>query len=188
MSVRVRGARVDTLAFFAGGRWGSPVKLSTRGGALTCRGIEAVTTSIEHAIEADKDYATVSQSRCNSSGCTPVSIPLKQMLAGVGEIVPADASGIVAADVGGKLAILWNGGPLGGLRMRFGAPDRMKEALDTIVADGREGAGEAKLSSFVGLKVLPGNGFAVVLVNTTSGVKAFRLDAAGQVAALQATL
>ena len=188
MSVRVRGARVDTLAIFAGGRWGAPVKLSTRGGALTCRGIEAVTTSIEHAIEVDKDYATVSQSRCNSSGCTPVSVPLKTMLAGVGEIVPADASGIVAADVGGKLAILWNGGPLGGLRMRFGAADRMKEAVDTIVADGREGGGEAKLSSFVGLKILPGNGFAVVLVNTTSGVKAFRLDSAGTMAALQATL
>ena len=72
--------------------------------------------------------------------------------------------------------------------MRFGAADRMKEAVDTIVADGREGGGEAKLSSFVGLKVLPGNGFAVVLVNTTSGVKAFRLDSAGTVAALQATL
>ncbi|MEP7124202.1 MAG: hypothetical protein ABJE95_24965 [Byssovorax sp.] len=188
MSVRVRGARVDTLALFAGGRWGAPVKLSTRGGALTCRGIEAVTTSIEHAIEADKDYATISQSRCNSSGCTPISVPLKQLLAGVGEIVPADASGIVATDVGGKLAILWNGGPLGGLRMRFGAADRMKEAPDTIVADGREGAGEAKLSSFVGLKVLPGNGFSVVLVNTTSGVKAFRLDGEGHMAALQATL
>lgn len=188
LAVRVRGARVDTLALFAGGRWGSPVKLSTRGGALTCRGIEAVTTSIEHAIEADKDYATVSQSRCNSSGCTPISVPFKQMLAGVGEIVPADASGVVAVDVGGKLFILWNGGPLGGLRMRFGAADRMKEAVDTIVADGREGAGEAKLSSFVGLKVLPGNGFAVLLVNTTSGVKAFRLDGEGHVAALQATL
>jgi hypothetical protein len=188
LSVRVRGARVDTLALFAGGRWGAPVKLSTRGGTLTCRGIEAVTTSIEHLVEGEKDYATVSQSRCNSSGCTPISVPLKQLLAGVSEIVPADASGIVAADVGGKLAILWNGGPLGGLRMRFGAPDRMKDAADIIVADGREGAGEAKLSAFVGLKVLPGNGFAVLLVNTTSGVKAFRLDGTGTVAALQATL
>ncbi len=130
----------------------------------------------------------MSQSRCNSSGCTPISVPLKQMLSGVSEIVPADASGIVAADVGGKLAILWNGGPLGGLRMRFGAPDRMKDAADIIVADGREGAGEAKLSAFVGLKILPGNGFAVLLVNTTSGVKAFRLDGTGTVAALQATL
>ena len=188
LSVRVRGARVDTLALFAGGRWGAPVKLSTRGGTLSCRGIEAVTTSIEHLVEGEKDYATVSQSRCNSSGCTPISVPLKQMLAGVSEIVPADASGIVAADVGGKLAILWNGGPLGGLRMRFGAPDRMKDAADIIVADGREGGGEAKLSAFVGLKVLPGNGFAVLLVNTTSGVKAFRLDGTGTVAALQATL
>jgi hypothetical protein len=188
LSVRVRGARVDTMALFAGGRWGAPVKLSTRGGTLSCRGIEAVTTSIEHLIEGEKDYATVSQSRCNSSGCTPISVPLKQMLAGVSEIVPADASGIVAADVGGKLAIVWNGGPLGGLRMRFGAPDRMKDAADIIVADGREGGGEAKLSAFVGLKVLPGNGFAVLLVNTTSGVKAFRLDGTGTVAALQATL
>lgn len=188
LSVRVRGARVDTLALFTGGRWSAPVKLSTRGGTLSCRGIEAVTTSIEHLIEGAKDYATVSQSRCTSSGCTPISIPLKQMLAGMSEIVPTDASGIVAADVGGKLAIVWNGGPLGGLRMRFGAPDRMKDTADIIVADGREGAGEAKLSAFVGLKVLPGNGFAVLLVNTTSGVKAFRLDGTGAVTALQATL
>ncbi len=188
LSVRVRGARVDTMALFAGGRWAAPVKLSTRGGALTCRGIEAVTTSIEHATEGEKDYATVNQSRCNSSGCTPVLVPLKQMLAGVGEIVPTDASGIVAADVGGKLAIVWNGGPLGGLRMRFGAPDRVKDSVETIVADGREGGGEAKLSAFVGLKVMSGNGFAILLVNTTAGVKAFRLDGEGHVVALQATL
>jgi hypothetical protein len=179
---------VDTLALFAGGRWGAPVKLSTRGGALTCRGIEAVTTAIEHAIEGDKDYATVSQSRCNSAGCTPVSVPLKQLLAGVGEIVPADASGLVAVDVAGKLAIVWNGGPLGGLRMRFGAPDRLKDAADIIIADGRDAAGDAKLSTFVGLKVMSGAGFAILLVNTTAGVKAFRLDSEGHVVALQATL
>ncbi len=52
--MRVRGARVDTMALFAGGRWGAPVKLSTRGGSLTCRGIEAVTTSIEHLVEGEK--------------------------------------------------------------------------------------------------------------------------------------
>jgi hypothetical protein len=186
-ALRLRGARVDTLAFFAGGRWGAPVKGSNRNGVLTCRGMEAITTSVENAVEGDKNFATISQSRCNSSGCTPVSIGLKQMLSGLGDIVPSDTSGIVAADVGGKLAVIWNGGLLGGLRMRFGAPDRMKEVEDTIIADGREGK-DAKLSSFVGLKVIPASNWALLLVNTTSGVKALRIEPDGKVTPLQASL
>ncbi len=186
--LRVRGARADTFSFYTGGRWGAPVKGSTKGGALTCRGIEAVATAVDHVIEGEKNYANVTQSRCNASGCTPVSVSLRQLLGGVAEIAPADASGFAAADVGGKLLLVWNAGFIGGLRMRLAAPDRIREAEDVVITDGRDAKPDSKLSTIAELKILPANGFAIVLLNTTSGVTALRVDAAGAVASLQSGL
>lgn len=187
LALRVRGQKADAITFYAGGRWSAPMKAPTRGGALTCRGLEAVTTSIDHAVEGDKDYATITQARCNSSGCTPVSVTVRQMLAGVGEIAPADASSIVAADVGGKLLVVWNAGTVGGLRMRLAAPERLKDADDTVISDGRDGK-EAKIGSFAGMRVLSTSAFALLFVNTTTGVKLFRVDPTGQVTALQSAI
>jgi hypothetical protein len=186
--IRVRGARADSFSFYTGGRWGAPVKGSTKGGSLTCRGIEAVATAVDHAIEGDKNYATVTQSRCNASGCTPVSISLRQLLGGIAEIAPTDAAGFAAADLGGKLLLVWNGGFVGGLRMRLAPPDRIREAEDTVITDGRDPKPDSKLSTIAEVKILPANNYAVVLLNTTAGVTALRVDANGGVASLQSGL
>ncbi|MFO0757109.1 MAG: hypothetical protein U0359_11505 [Byssovorax sp.] len=183
--LRVRGARADSFSFYTGGRWGAPVKGSSKGGALTCRGIEAVSTAVDHAIEGDKNYATVNQSRCNASGCTPVSVGLRQLFGGTPEIAPADAAGFAAADVGGKLLLVWNAGFTGGLRMRIAPPDRIREAEDVVITDGRDPKPDSKLSTIAEVKILPANSYAVVLLNTTAGVTALRVDANGAVASLQ---
>lgn len=183
--VRVRGQRNDVLSIFAGGRWAGPIKAATHGGALTCRGLEAVATTVDHVM-ADKDFAVVTQARCNTSGCTTVKVDMRQMLAGMGEIAPADQTSVAAADVGGKLLLAWNAGLAGGLRLRFGAPDKFKEIEDVIITDGRDE--KSNVSSIAQLKILGTSSFAVLLLSTTSGVKALKVDSAGKVTPLAASM
>jgi hypothetical protein len=187
LAVRVRGQRSDVIAFFAGGRWAVPVKTPTRGGALTCRGIEAVVTSVDHAV-SDKDYATITAARCNTSGCTTTSLQIRQLLAGVTEIAPADAGSIVAADVGGKLMLVWNAGLAGGLRMRFAAPDQVKDATDIVITDGRDDKGGSNVSTIAQMRVLTASNWGLLFLSTTSGVKVMRVDATGKLTPLTASL
>jgi hypothetical protein len=188
IAVRVRGQKGDEVAFFAAGRWSAPVKSTTRGGAFTCHGLEAVSTVVEHSPDRDKDYPTITQSRCNTSGCTPVKVDVRQLLAGL-EIAPSDAGGSVAADAGGKLLFVWNAGAVGGLRMRLGAPDRLKEAEDVIITDGRDEKTSAGVSSIASMRVLQTNTFALLFLGTTSGVKVLRVEpATGKLTPLQGTL
>lgn len=185
VAVRVRGQKTDAVAFYTGGRWAAPVKAATHGGALTCRGLEAIATTVDHT-PGDKDYPVITQARCNTSGCTTTKVEMRTMLAGMGEIAPADATASVAADVGGKLMLVWNAGLAGGLRMRFAPADKFKEAEDVIITDGRDE--KSNVSSIAQMRVLETNSYAVLLLSTTSGVKALKVDASGKVTPLAASL
>ncbi len=173
---------------FAGGRWAAPVKTSTRGGALTCRGVEAVTTQITHAIESGKNFPTIRQARCAASGCTTSIVNVREILGPVADIAPADASAIAAADVGGKLLMVWNAGPAGGLRMRFAPAERIKDAEDIVITDGRDPAGGAKGTVLTEVRVMSGSTHGVIFVGTTAGVRALLVDSAGAVKAAQSSL
>lgn len=186
--VRVTGGPTDSFAFFTGGRWSAVVKGGARGGALTCRGIDAITTSVTTELEGDRNWATVAQSKCNAGGCSEVKVPLRQMIFGLAEIAPADAKGIVAADVGGKLLVVWSAGLVGGLRMRLAPAASIKEASDVVLYDGREEGGTAGLTSFVDMKLLPLGDEALLLLSTTSGVRALRVGVDGSVGPLAVTL
>ena len=188
IAVRLRGQKGDLVAFYAAGRWSAPVKASTRGGAFTCHGLEAVSTTVEHSADRDKDSPTITQARCNTSGCTTTKVEVRQLLVGL-DISPPDAGASVAADVGGKLLFLWNAGPVGGLRMRLGAPDRMKDVEDVVITDGREEKGGANVSSIASMRVIGTNTYALVFLGTTSGMKVLRVDpATGKLTPLQGTL
>jgi hypothetical protein len=188
IAVRVRGQRGDVLFFHAGGRWSSGVKAATRGGALTCRGREAVITMVEHGTGRGRDYPTITQSRCSTAGCATTQVEVRRMLAGL-DIAPLDSEASLAADVAGKLLFLWNAGPAGGLRMRLAPIDHIMEAEDVVVADVREEKAGASVSSISGMRVLHASGFAVVLLSTIRGVKALRVDSStGKPAPLPATL
>lgn len=186
MAVRVRGQRTDAVSFYTAKRWIPPLKATTHGGAFTCHGNEATSTVVEHTTDRDRDLPTITQSRCNASGCTTTTVEMRTVLAGAIEIAPPDASSSLAADVGGKLLLMWNAGLVGGLRMRFGAAERFKEAEDVVITDGRDE--KTNVSSIAQMKVMPANNFAVVLVSTTSGVKVLRVDGAGKVTALPSAL
>jgi hypothetical protein len=189
IAVRLRGQKTDAVTFYAAGRWTAPAKTQTRGGTFTCHGLEAVSTIVEHVADRDKDLPVITQSRCNASGCAaPTKVEIRQVLAGL-DIFPADAGASVAADVGGKLLFLWNAGHAGGLRMRFGAPEQLKDAEDVVITDGHEEKAGANVSSIANMRVLGTNTYTIVFLGTTSGVKALRVDpATGKLTPLQGTL
>jgi hypothetical protein len=185
LAVRVRGQRTDAIAFFAGGRWAAPSKAQTHGGAFTCHGMEAFATEVTHT-PGDKDFPVISQAKCNTSGCSTTKVDMRTILGTVSDIAPADATSSIAADVGGKLLFVWNGGLAGGLRMRLAPADKLKDAEDVVITDGRDD--KSNVSSIAQIKVLGTNGFAVLLLATTSGIKALRVDPAGKVTPLQGAL
>lgn len=188
IAVRIAGGASDVIALFAGGRWAAPVKTGTRGGALTCRGVEAVSTQITHAVEQNRDFPTIRQARCAASGCATSVVNVRELLGPVADIAPADASAIAAGDVNGKLLVVWSGGGAGGLRMRLAPAERIKDAADVVITDGRDAAGGAKASVLTEVRVLSGSTHAVVLVGTTTGVRALTVDGEGAVKAAQSSL
>lgn len=188
IAIRVRAQKGDQIVFFASGRWSAPFTASTKGGAFTCRGLEAITTTVEHTSETDKDYPTITQAKCNMAGCTTTTVSMRRVLAGAAEIAPIDAGNVVAADVGGKLLIAWNAGVSGGLRMRLAAADQIGDASDVIIAAPREEKNGNAASPIVQLRALSASGFGILLMNTTFGVRALRIDPNGKVSPLGATL
>lgn len=187
IAVRVSGMKGDDVAFFAGGRWSAPVKSTTRGGAFTCHGIETVSTVVTHSSDRDKDYPTISQTKCNTSGCTTTKVDVRTLFAGL-EIAPTDTGNSIAADVGGKLLFLWNAGNVGGLRMRYAPADRFKDAEDVIITDGREDKAGANVSSIAAMRAISTNNYALVFLATTAGVKVVRVDPTGKLTPLVGTL
>lgn len=179
--VRLRGTKSDAVATLAGGRWSVPVRTSVLGGALTCRGAEGVTTLVTNAIDGEKNWATIQRTTCTAGGCKTEVVSLKELLSSTPEVVPPDAKGVAAADVAGKVLVVWNGGWLGGVRLRMAPADKLKDAADVVLYDGREEGGTAGLSSYVEAKILPFGDDALLLLSTVTGVRAFRVNKDGAV-------
>jgi hypothetical protein len=188
LAVRFAGGSSDVIALYAGGRWAAPVKTGTRGGALTCRGVEAVSTQVTHAVENGKNFPIVRQARCSASGCNTTVVQVRELLGAVSEIAPADATGIAAADLNGKLLLVWNAGGTGGLRMRLAPAEHIKDAEDVVITDGRDAAGSAKTTVLTEVRVISGSTHAVIFVGTTAGVRALLVDGTGAVKAAQSSL
>ena len=181
--VRVRGADADAVAFYSGGRWSAPQSLTTRGGVLTCRAHEAVVTLILPA--PDGKTSTIEQSRCDLSGCTATRLDLKDLLAGTPALVPEDAAHLSAADVDGRLALVWSAGATGGLRMRVAPLERIKATPDVVIFNGRDESGASRVGLVTELRLLPASSYGLLFVNTTVGVRAFRIDSDGKLTAVR---
>jgi hypothetical protein len=178
LAVRVRGDKSDSLTFFSSGRWSAPIAAATHGGGLSCHGLEAVSLTVEHADGGEKDYATILHSKCNPAGCTNTTISLRKLFGAAPALAPADANDLVAVDVAGKLAIIWNS-PAGGLRMRIGAPEAIGEASDVIIAapSGEKGAVNQ-------LRAVTSSAWAIAFLETTAGVRALRIEPSGKLSPL----
>jgi hypothetical protein len=182
LTVRVHGARGDAVAFYTGSVWTAPLPLQTRGGVMVCRGNEAVVTQVSRVVDAEGSHPTVEQSRCNASGCTAARLPIREMLSGT-DVVPQETNSFTAAEVNGKLLLVWSAGPLGGLRMRFATLDRMKATPDELIVDSREDSGQSTVTE---VKLLPTPDGAILFVNTTTGARLFNVDGAGKLTVLHA--
>lgn len=185
-AVRVRGGKSDQVSVRVGGRWSAIFPAATRGGELACHATDVTLTEVEHAADAGdggRNLAKVTMSRC-AAGCATTTVKLGDLLGGT-DVVPADASSFAAADVGGKLALVWSAGT-GGVRMRLGSADELKGAKDTLLFDGFEHGGARDLPSFNGLRLVPFGDRALLFLATKSGVRAFRLGPDGKVTPIAA--
>jgi len=176
IAVRLHGAHSDAMTFYTGEMWTAPVGLATRGGELFCDGNEAFVTDAS----ATKDGSPAfDQSRCNASSCTISHFALADLFANTNVLPPAHGS-FAVGEVNRKLLLVWDAGPLGGLRMRLASADALKGATDEVIAD-TQGAGKAAVRN---VRILSAPDAAVVLLETGAGVRLMAVDAAGKITVL----
>jgi hypothetical protein len=87
---------------------------------------------------------------------------------------------VTAMSIGDAIAVAWVAGERGGVRMRVGGVDALAKASDVVVFDDLvEGGKLGDKSVVVGLRFLPGSGYALLLLSTTRGVFAVRVSKDG---------
>jgi hypothetical protein len=155
---------------------------------MLCEGNEAVVTEVADTRGRDGASPSVEQSRCNASGCTVSRVALSDLLAGT-DVMPAKnvrgSGSFAAAELNGKLMLVWNAGALGGLRMRLASMDRLKATPDILIADTE--AGDAR-SAVVDLRVFSAAEAAVLFVKEADGTRVFSVDGAGAMVPLHTQL
>jgi hypothetical protein len=178
IAVRVNGGHADAMAFFTGVTWTPPVVLMTRGGDLICEGNEAIVTASKATSDGSPE---VEQSRCNATGCTTSHLAMRDLLAGT-DVAPLRKDGFVATELEGKLLLVWNSGPLGGLRMRLAPRDLLSATADTVLYDTRDEKGQSAITD---LRLLSSPDVAILFVKTVSGSRILGIDHAGSPLALR---
>ena len=183
-AIRVRGAKSDQVSVLVGGRWSAIFAAGTRNGELVCHATEATLTEIQHAADggddASRNLARVVVSKC-AAGCSTSVIKLTELLSGT-DVFPPDATSFAATDVAGKVALAWSSGK-NGLRVRVGTPGELAKTRDILVFDGFE-HGTKDLAAFNSMKLVPFGDRALLMLATTSGIRAFRIDGDGSVKAI----
>lgn len=184
--VRVKGYDNDFMSFWSGGRWSQPVSPDLTGGTLSCDRAGAAITRIEPAGSDNPWKTSISHLRCNSAGCRRALVRMEQMLPGGRELAPREGR-VDAADLGGKLLVVWAAGERGGVRMRLAPPEQIAAAKDVVLFDDLVKEGRVQpLSTLFELRVLSREGFAVVLLSTVAGVHAIRVEPDGKLTPLGA--
>jgi hypothetical protein len=179
----VASARVGAqthLSFWLGNRWSKPVAAPLDGGVLACRGNEATLTRVD-ALRSDEQLsAALHQHRCGPTACKSYQVTLRDLLAGQVGLVPQAL--IDAVGIGSKLAVVWGAGQRAGLRMRLAAADQLAATEDVIVFDDFVKDGKVQQSStLLDMRLLPADGFALLLLGTSTGVHALRIMPDGKI-------
>lgn len=177
--IRARSGREEYVSFLRLGAWSPPLKMATSGGALQCVPGAALSTHVEGGTgEASLDAKLMVQ-RCTPTKCESHSLALRDFYAG--ELGLAASTPLGVTQVDGKLAVVWQAGQRGGLRLRVGSLDGLAATPDTIVfddlvRDGRVVDG----SSILDMKLLRAERFALLLLATPVGLRALRVTADGK--------
>jgi hypothetical protein len=182
--VRVKGYNNEFMSFLVGGKWSEPILVPSIGGTLSCRKAEAAITRVDVA-GLDAPWKTsVVHRRCTSAGCNfEENVRMEPLLNTMFDFAPREARVIGAADVEGKLLLVWAAGERGGVRMRLAPADQMMKAEDVILFDDLVKDGKVqKLSTLFDLRVLSREGFGIVVLSTVAGIHAVRVDPDGKTA------
>jgi hypothetical protein len=179
--VLVNGNVRDSVAFHVGDRWVEPLQLAGTGGLLTCRGTEATETRVD-PLRGDALWKEqIRQDRCTAAGCQEKKVGVADLLHGLRELAPGDQKALAAADLDGKLLVVWIAGSAGGVRMKLAPIEQIAAAPDTVLIDDMTRGGQvqrARQLNDIRLFVRPG--YAVLLVGTAVGVHALRIDPSGK--------
>jgi hypothetical protein len=174
LAVRLHGASTDAITFFTGATWTPPVSLSTRGGVLSCDKNVARVTAVG---AAPGGGPMVEQSTCSASGCAVSRIGMGDLLADT-DVRPRGPGNFAAAELAGKLLIVWDSGPVGGIRMRLAAPDALKVTPDAVLVDTQDDAEKLPVTD---VKIVAAVDSAIVVLKTTDGTRVFAVDGHGKV-------
>ncbi len=134
----------------------------------------------------DSNGFAVAWAKCTPAGCNHGLIDLNEMMRGRSAAVrPAQYRGEArAAGLGDKLLVLWNSAA-GGVRFRFGDPDKLRDAAEHVAFDDRyaNGAITSSLLSPDGLLLESRHRGAIAfLPNMGDGIWAVRIGLDGAVA------
>jgi hypothetical protein len=187
MVVRVKGYDNDFMSFRIGGKWSAPMSPEITGGVLSCHGTEAVVTRLEPAPPDQSTKTSITQCHCTSAGCRRNVVVMGKLMENRYELAPREGK-VDAADLDGKLLVVWIAGERGGVRMRLAPPEQMTQAKDVVVYDDLIKDGRVQnLPTIFDLRVFSRDGFAIVLLNASSGVHALRVTSDGTVSPMSVT-
>ncbi len=181
---RVRGRQSEFLTFLVGDRWTKPVQVVGYGGTLNCRKAEASITRVDIPRSEGMLKTVITQHRCTPAACSTESVSLEDMLKG--ELLLAPVASVLAAELDGKLLVVWTGGDRGGIRMRLAPIKDIAKTPDQIFFDDLVKDGQVQKTSTVSdMRLVSREKYAVLFMSTQAGTFAVRIDrdgAAGLVA------
>jgi hypothetical protein len=187
MVVRVKGSDNDFMSFRLGGKWTAPVSPEFTGGTLGCSKTSATVTRVEPAPAENSWKTTIRQAHCSSAGCQTHVVRMDQLLHKRFEFAPREGH-LDAVDLDGKLLVVWAAGERGGVRMRLARADAISAAPDVVLYDDLLRDGQVQgLSTLLDLKLFSREGFALLMLSTTTGVHALRIEEDGKVTQLEVT-
>lgn len=176
--VRVKGSHEQYTAFHLDDGWKPPVASRGTEGELTCSETEAVITDLVPQMPEPWIY----QTRCTPAACQRSEVGFKQMLRDVPHLKPQDRKHLAAAELGGRLLILWGAGERGGLRMRLAPADHILKTKDQILFDDLVDKGKhGDVSTLLATRLISGSKYALLFLSTVRGVFVFHVDAEGAV-------
>lgn len=184
--VRVRGKQSEFLSFFVGERWTKPVQVVGVGGTLNCRKAEASITRVDVPKTEGMLRTVITQHRCTPAACTTETITLGDLLKG--ELALAPVASVIAAELDGKVVVVWSGADRGGLRMRVAPMREIANAPDVIVLDDlvKDGAVQ-KTSTLSEVRLVSREKHAVLFLSTSKGTYALRIERDGTFAPIKVT-
>jgi hypothetical protein len=168
------------------GKWSPPLDVAIRGGAM-CDAGGFGAAGLAHGSEAEPWNGAVSHTRCTTKGCESKRSQMQDLLTGGLELAPR-ARLADAVPLGDDVVVAWVAGERGGVRARVAAADKLPQADDIVVFDDLIKDGKLREKSIVtDIGVLPGQGFAIIVIATEAGVFATYIKKGGEVGALTVT-